>query len=117
MQTQERWLNGKFGVCIEGVTPEDLREPAFRQRALELWREAGGLLAVRGEALAELAPEAFMDWTENFGALEKVDLAARERRVGPFLWPLARGPLFAGPDAAPSLIHRSVRLFAESANR
>ena len=49
-------LNGNFGIKIDDVTPSDLTEPAFQSWAYELWLTHGGLLAIRGAALANFLP-------------------------------------------------------------
>jgi hypothetical protein len=46
-------LNGDFGVMIEGVSRADISDPAFQRQAFDLWTEHGGLLAVRGDDLAD----------------------------------------------------------------
>ena len=46
-------LNGNFGIKINDVTPSDLTDPAFQSCAYDLWLDHGGLLAVRGTALAD----------------------------------------------------------------
>lgn len=83
MQMQRESLNGEFGVLLSGVSRADLQDAQFQAEALSLWAEHGGLLAVRGGELADLAAEEFIAWTEVFGAIEQIDVAARERSMLP----------------------------------
>ena len=76
-------LNGNFGVCIEGVTRADLADTAFQRQAYDLWMEHGGLIAVRGDELAELSPDELMQWAGVFGAVETECHAAREDKMVP----------------------------------
>jgi len=83
MVHQTTTLNGDFGVRIEGVTPGDLGDPAFRRQAYDLWMRHGGLLAVRGDDLATLSPAALIGWAGVFGAVETECHAAREDKMVP----------------------------------
>lgn len=74
-------LNGDFGISINNVSSDDLKNPAFQSWALDLWTHHGGLLAVRGEQLATLPPEALVQWSEVFGAVEQRVQAAREDKT------------------------------------
>lgn len=74
-------LNGDFGVCVSGVTPGDLKSPDFQAQALELWAKHRGLIAVRGDELVDLAPDALVAWAEVFGRVEYERLAAREQNM------------------------------------
>lgn len=74
-------LNGAFGALLNNVRRSDLERPTFRQRAYTLWGEHGGLLAVRGPDLSELTPNELVQWSENFGRVERERLAARESRM------------------------------------
>jgi alpha-ketoglutarate-dependent taurine dioxygenase len=71
-------LNNDFGVLLDNVGPENLSDEAFARRALELWQQAGGLLVVRGPALADLSPQALVDWSEVFGRVERENMTGRE---------------------------------------
>ena len=71
-------MNGDFGISIEQVSPEDLADAGFQAWAVDLWRAHGGLLAVRGPDLAELAPEQLVRWSEVFGVVEQKAQTARE---------------------------------------
>ncbi|MCH9670199.1 MAG: TauD/TfdA family dioxygenase, partial [Gammaproteobacteria bacterium] len=70
-----------FGTLIDGVEPADLSDPSFQDKAREMWRAGGGLLAVRGEQLAGIEPELLMTWSGVFGAVEQVGQTARERSM------------------------------------
>ena len=74
-------LNGDFGICIQDVTCRDLDAPAFQREAYDLWMRHGGLLAVRGQDLAELSPDGLTRWAEVFGAVERETHAARQDRM------------------------------------
>ena len=76
-------LNGDFGVCIDGVTRDDLADAAFQRAAYDLWMQHGGLIAVRGDDLATLSPEELMQWSSVFGAIEMECHAAREDKMVP----------------------------------
>ena len=76
-------LNGNFGIKIDDVTPSDLTDPAFQSWAYELWLTHGGLLAIRGAALATLSPDQFIAWSEVFGSIEQRVQAAREDKSVP----------------------------------
>jgi voltage-gated potassium channel len=56
MQHKTSALNGDFGVMIEGVSRRDLKDASFQREACDLWTRQGGLLAVRGNDLAAIAP-------------------------------------------------------------
>ena len=74
-------LNGNFGIMIDGVTRADLADAAFQRDAYDLWTRHGGLLAVRGEDLADIAPDELVAWSDVFGAVENQNLAAREDKM------------------------------------
>lgn len=74
-------LNGDFGVCIEGVTRDDLADADFQHTAYDLWMRHGGLIAVRGDDLAQLSPDGLMQWANVFGAIEMECHAAREDKM------------------------------------
>ena len=94
-------LNGNFGVALEQVSPDDLGDPVFRARAYDLWFAHGGLLAVRGERLADLSPAKLMDWAENFGAVEQKTQAGREDKTVPG-FPILRIGNISHPDGTPA---------------
>ncbi len=74
-------LNGEFGVMISDVTRADLKDPAFQQKAYDLWSRNGGLLGVRGGDLVDLQPEELVAWSEVFGAIERATPVAREKKM------------------------------------
>jgi alpha-ketoglutarate-dependent taurine dioxygenase len=74
-------LNGEFGIMIEGVTRQDLVDPAFQREAFDLRTKNGGLLAVRGADLADTSPEELLTWSEVFGAVEHEAMTARENKM------------------------------------
>jgi alpha-ketoglutarate-dependent taurine dioxygenase len=74
-------LNGDFGIMIDGVSRRDLDTQAFQQEARDLWMRHGGLLAVRGDDLQNLAPEELVSWSTVFGAVEYTAQAAREHKM------------------------------------
>lgn len=74
-------LNGDFGLMIEGVSRQDLTNPEFQSEAYDLWTRHGGLVAVRGEDLQELAPEELIAWANIFGDVEYTAQAAREDKM------------------------------------
>ncbi len=76
-------LKGDFGALIHQVTCTDLGNPAFQERAYDLWTQHAGLLAVRGDDLANLTPEQLMAWSEIFGAVERGNSVAREDKMVP----------------------------------
>jgi alpha-ketoglutarate-dependent taurine dioxygenase len=76
-------LNGEFGVILEGVTRQDLKNQEFQSHAFDLWTNKGGLLAVRGDDLIELGPDELMAWSSVFGDVEKGKLTAREGKTVP----------------------------------
>ena len=76
-------LNGNFGIKINDVTPSDLADPSFQSCAYDLWLAHGGLLAVRGTALADLSPDQFLAWSAVFGSIEQRVQAAREDKSVP----------------------------------
>lgn len=76
-------LNGAFGLMIEDVTRSDLEDTGFQREAYDLWTEHGGLIAVRGDDLAETSPEQLMEWSGVFGAVEEITLVARENNMVP----------------------------------
>lgn len=63
-------LNGEFGVMMEHVTRNDLKDPTFRKRAYELWLQHGGLLVIRGDDLQHISPHELMQWSQVFGMIE-----------------------------------------------
>jgi len=71
-------LNGDFGVLLNDVGPDDLRDDAFRRDAYALWLHHRGLLVVRGEALAGISPGELVAWAGVFGAVEEEPMAGRE---------------------------------------
>ncbi|MCB1743894.1 MAG: TauD/TfdA family dioxygenase [Gammaproteobacteria bacterium] len=71
-------LNGEFGVLLESVTPDDLRDEDFQRRAYALWLHHRGLLVVRGESLVGLRAEALVDWAGVFGEVDPYRLSGRE---------------------------------------
>ena len=83
MQHKTTALNGDFGLMIEGVTRADLEDTAFQSEAYDLWTDNGGLIAVRGDDLAEASPEQFMAWSAVFGTVEDASLASRQNRMVP----------------------------------
>tara|TARA_B100000676_G_scaffold307962_1_gene367637 strand:- start:2638 stop:3624 length:987 start_codon:yes stop_codon:yes gene_type:complete len=83
MQHKTSTLNGDFGLMIEGVTRKDLEDALFQTNAYDLWMRYGGLIAVRGEDLLEILPEQLMAWSECFGTIEDITLAAREHSMVP----------------------------------
>ena len=83
MTAQPQPLNGDFGALLDGVGPDDLADAAFRACARDLWHERGGLLAVRGAALADISPQTLMDWAGNFGVVEAVGQAGRAKMMVP----------------------------------
>jgi len=83
MQHKKTTLNGEFGLMIEGVTRKDLEDKAFQQETYDLWAGHGGLIAVRGDDLAETSPEQLLAWSEVFGAVENNTLAARQDKMVP----------------------------------
>ncbi len=83
MRHKTNSLNGDFGIAIEDVTRRDLDDKEFQRDAYDLWARHGGLLAVRGNDLAETSPEELMAWSEVFGAVEETKLAAREDKMVP----------------------------------
>lgn len=70
MSKKAQTLNGPFGALIEDVRPADLHDATFRDEALRLWRDHGGLLALRGDELVGLSPADLLDWAGVFGAIE-----------------------------------------------
>lgn len=83
MEHSTSTLNGDFGIAIEDVTRGDLADPAFQREAYDLWMKHGGLLAVRGDDLAETSPEELTRWAAVFGAIENKVHAAREDKMVP----------------------------------
>jgi taurine dioxygenase len=81
MQHQCTALNGEFGVAIDGVSRRDLADPSFQRAAFDLWTRHGGLLAVRGADLADLAPAELVAWSEVFGRVEQAGMVAREDKM------------------------------------
>lgn len=78
MPSEPKPLNGRFGILIDDVEPDDLRDAGFRTEARRLWAEAGGLLAVRGPALAELPPADLVSWSGVFGTVEREEMSGRD---------------------------------------
>ena len=83
MQHKISPLNGKFGLMIGDVTRADLGDPDFQREAYDLWTDNGGLIAVRGEDLAETSPEEMMAWAGVFGVIDDASLASRQNRMVP----------------------------------
>lgn len=83
MTHQKSNLNGAFGLMIEGVKRQDIADPAFRRQAHDLWLRNGGLLALRGDDLAQLSPEELVSWSTVFGDVENATHAAREDKMIP----------------------------------
>lgn len=81
MEHKTSALNDKFGLMIEGVTRRDLGAPEFQQKAIDLWTRHGGLLAVRGDDLVDLAPVELVAWSNVFGEVDRAGLAAREDKM------------------------------------
>lgn len=81
MEHSTSTLNGDFGIAIENVRRGDLADAAFQREAYELWMRHGGLLAVRGDDLAETSPEELTRWAGVFGAIENEVHAAREDKM------------------------------------
>ena len=71
-------LNGNFGLMINGVRRQDLRNREFQKKAYDLWIKHGGLLAVRGADLESLLPTELLAWSKVFGVVEQEGMAARE---------------------------------------
>lgn len=78
MEHQVTGLNNGFGAVIDDVSCDDLKDSNFAAQARDRWREAGGLLVVRGEDLRELSPAELMEWSAVFGEVEQVGQTARE---------------------------------------
>lgn len=78
MPNQPVALNDGFGALLTDVSPDDLRNEAFQREAYDLWARCGGLLVVRGAALAELTAQALLDWSQVFGAVEQENQSGRE---------------------------------------
>lgn len=78
MKNPKSVLNGDFGIAIDQVTRRDLSDAKFQSEAYDLWMQHGGLLAVRGEDLAEISPAELTAWSQLFGAVEMEMQAARE---------------------------------------
>lgn len=81
--TTTRTLNGDFGICLDGVTVDDLADPDFQRRAYDLWLQHGGLLAVRGDDLATLTPQQVFDWARVFGQVQTELPPARQDMAVP----------------------------------
>ena len=74
-------LNGEFGVMISDVTRADLKDPAFQQKAYDLWSRNGGLLGVRGGDLVDLQPEELVAWSgQRCSAPSNAQRRSRARR-------------------------------------
>ena len=71
-------LNNDFGAAIHGVSRDDLLSSEFRQQALKLWADHGGLIGLRGPALADLTPNELMEWSACFGSIDHENFVARE---------------------------------------
>ena len=71
------YLNGDFGAMIDGVRREDLASSDFKQQALKLWTDQGGLIGLRGDDLAHLTPDQLMDWSACFGLIDYENFVAR----------------------------------------
>ena len=72
------YLNGDFGAMIDGVRREDLANSDFKEQALKLWTDQGGLIGLRGDDLAHLTPDQLMDWSACFGLIDYENFVARE---------------------------------------
>jgi taurine dioxygenase len=83
MQHKTSALNGDFGLVIEGVTRNDLEASSFQEEVYDLWTQHGGLIAVRGKDLLETSPEQLITWSNCFGNIEDITLAAREHNMVP----------------------------------
>lgn len=94
-------LNGDFGIGIEGVTAADLADPAFQREAYDLWAAHGGLLAVRGDTLANLPPQALVDWANVFGDVERTEMTGRDDRTVPG-FPILKIGNVKHPDGRPA---------------
>ncbi|MEM7405629.1 MAG: TauD/TfdA family dioxygenase [Pseudomonadota bacterium] len=70
-----------FGALLTGVRRSDLADEVFQRRALETWRAAGGLLAVRGPDLVDLSPAGLTDWAGLFGEVEQVAQSGRDHAM------------------------------------
>lgn len=81
MKNKTSALNGDFGLMIEGVTCRDLDNVNFQREAYDLWTQHGGLLAVRGDDLQDLSPEALVAWSAVFGDVEYTAQPAREDKM------------------------------------
>ncbi|MBT5108353.1 MAG: TauD/TfdA family dioxygenase [Rhodospirillaceae bacterium] len=83
MKYTTKTLNGNFGILLDGVTRCDLENREFQTHAYDLWTNHGGLLAVRGDDLADLRPEELVAWSSVFGDVENTKMAARESKMIP----------------------------------
>lgn len=83
MNHKTSFLNGSFGVLIDNVTRQDLADKAFQLEAYETWLNCGGLIAVRGTGLRNLAPSDLVDWANVFGLVENKTQTAREDKTVP----------------------------------
>lgn len=79
MRSRASFLPNGFGACIDAVTRAELAETDFRNGARALWREAGGLLVVRGEDLIGTSPAELTAWAGVFGDVEQSGQAGREK--------------------------------------
>ena len=78
---QTSQLNSNFGVCIHDVSRDDLYNANFQAVAYELWVQHGGLLAIRGGALASISPEDLLSISRTFGKIEEEMQAARDGKT------------------------------------
>jgi len=93
-------LNKDVGICIKNVTREDLTKPDFQSYAYDQWVKFGGLLALRGDDLAEMTSKEFMAVSQIFGKVEEAMEAAREDKSVDGL-PILRIGNIRGSDGAP----------------
>lgn len=81
MKNSRSALNGDFGLIINDVSRRDLKDQEFQRDAYDLWTRHGGLLAVRGDDLCELAPDELIAWSNVFGDVEYKAQVAREDKM------------------------------------
>ncbi|MBT6312974.1 MAG: TauD/TfdA family dioxygenase, partial [Alphaproteobacteria bacterium] len=81
MKNSTSALNGDFGLIINDVSRRDLKDQDFQRDAYDLWTQRGGLLAVRGDDLRDLAPAELVAWSNVFGDVETKAQAAREDKM------------------------------------
>ena len=81
MKNSTSALNGEFGLIINDVSRRDLKDQDFQREAYDLWTQHGGLLAVRGDDLRDIAPEELVAWSNVFGDVEYTAQIAREDKM------------------------------------